>query len=116
MLKIQIDNDVLSKLRTMLKSEPEGTCVRLREYTIGAACHAQRVLGPSLDIPQDTLERATVEGITFVADPEFVEMHGNNFILEIENGILTVKSLAMDEKRKDLKPAVTVYADFSVEE
>ncbi len=36
MLTVKADKTILEKLNSLLKEEAEGTCIRLREYTIGA--------------------------------------------------------------------------------
>lgn len=114
MLQIKADPEVLEKLAAILRSKPDGACVRLREYTIGAACHAKRILGPAIDKSPEDEERVTVGGITFVAEPDFLDTHGNSFALEMENCTLLVKPLADTEKPEQKK--ATVYADFSMDE
>lgn len=36
MFSVQIGNDLLEKLRHLLEDEDDGTCIRLREYKLGA--------------------------------------------------------------------------------
>lgn len=36
MIDIKVDGNILKKLSDLLKNEPDGTCIRLREYTIGS--------------------------------------------------------------------------------
>ena len=36
MLRVKVDNTILDRLKSLLADEPEGTCIRLREYVIGA--------------------------------------------------------------------------------
>lgn len=36
MFTLDIPDDVLEKLKNMLEGEDEGTCIRLREYTLGS--------------------------------------------------------------------------------
>lgn len=114
MLKITASPEVLAKLATILESEPGGTCVRLREYTVGAACHAKQILGPALDKSPEEEERVTIDGITFVAAQDFLDTYGDSFSLEIENGRLGISPAV--EKRKLEEKKGTIYADFSMDE
>ena len=36
MFKVSVGDEMLEKLRSMLEDEDEGTCIRLREYRVGA--------------------------------------------------------------------------------
>lgn len=36
MFSVNVDEDLLGKLRGMLEDEDDGVCVRLREYTVGS--------------------------------------------------------------------------------
>lgn len=94
MLTVKADPAILEKLKTLLADEPEGTCIRIREYVVGAACHAQRLLGPSTD-EKDELEDVCTElsGISFIASESFLNTYGHDFELFLEEGRLGVRPL-----------------------
>lgn len=94
MLTVKAEPAILEKLKGLLADEPAGTCVRLREYVVGAACHAKRLLGPSTD-EKDELEDVSAEvgGVTFIASESFLDTYGESFELFLDEGRLGVRPL-----------------------
>lgn len=96
MISVKAEQNILDKLKELLAEENnDNACIRLKEYTIGQACHAKRMLGPSVD-EMDELEDEAVEvnGIKFVASETFRDTYGNDFELVFKDGTLMVVPLS----------------------
>ena len=82
MFTVTVDDEMLAKLRSMLEDEDEGTCVRLREYTLGGGCRSRIILGLALEEKdEDEDEGVVVEDVTFIADSDFLLRYGRKFAL-----------------------------------
>ena len=82
MFTVTVDDEMLAKLRSMLENEDEGTCVRLREYTLGGGCRSRIILGLALEEKdEDEDEGVVVEDVTFIADSDFLLRYGRKFAL-----------------------------------
>ena len=82
MFTVTINEEILAKLRSMLEDEDEGTCVRLREYTLGGGCRSRIVLGLAMEeMDEDEDESVVVEDVTFIADSDFLLRYGRTFAL-----------------------------------
>ena len=82
MFTVSVNEEILAKLRSMLEDEDEGTCVRLREYTLGGGCRSRIVLGLAMEeMDEDEDESTVVEDVTFIADSDFLLRYGRKFAL-----------------------------------
>ena len=82
MFAVTVNEELLDKFRSMLEDEDEGTCVRLREYTLGGGCRSRIILGLALEEKdEDEDESVTVEDVTFIADSDFLLRYGRTFAL-----------------------------------
>ena len=82
MFTVTVNEEILAKLRSMLEDEDEGTCVRLREYTLGGGCRSRIVLGLAMEeMDGDEDESVQVEDVTFIADGDFLLRYGRKFAL-----------------------------------
>ena len=92
MASIQLSDEAKEKLQQVLAEEGKNACVRLRVYKVGAACHAKMVPGLSIDEMDDLEDTllATIDGISFIAEEEFVAQQGNVFSISIQEGTLTL--------------------------
>ena len=96
MFTVTVNEEMLAKLRSMLEDEDEGTCVRLREYTLGGGCRSRIILGLALE-EKDEDESVTVEDVTFIADSDFLLRYGRKFSLGLnEEKQVEVKALDSD--------------------
>ena len=82
MFTVNVNEEMLAKLRSMLEDEDEGTCVRLREYTLGGGCRSRIILGLALEEKdEDEDESVDVEDVTFIADSDLLLRDGRTFAL-----------------------------------
>lgn len=96
MFTVTVNEEMLAKLRSMLEDEDEGTCVRLREYTLGGGCRSRIILGLALEEKdEDEDESVDVEDVTFIADSDFLLRYGRSFAL-IFNDEKQVEVKALD--------------------
>ena len=83
MFTVSVNEEILAKLRSMLEDEDEGTCVRLREYTLGGGCRSRIVLGLAMEEMDEYEDESTVvEDVTFIADSDFLLRYGRKFALD----------------------------------
>lgn len=82
MFTVSVNDEMLAKIEKMLKEEDAGSCVRLREYTIGCACSCQILMGLSIDkFDENEDEKTIVGGVPFIADKNFLMKHGKSYEL-----------------------------------
>ena len=82
MFTVSVNDEMLAKIEKMLKEEEAGSCVRLREYTIGCACSCQILMGLSIDkFDENEDEKTFVGGVPFIADKNFLMKHGKIYEL-----------------------------------
>lgn len=88
MFSVSIPEAMLEKLRTMLETEDEGTCVRLREYKHGSGCSSKVILGLGMDeLEEEQDVQVDVSGVPFIADKDFLVKYGTSFTLAFnDNG------------------------------
>lgn len=98
MFTVTVNEEMLAKLRSMLEDEDEGTCVRLREYTLGGGCRSRIILGLALEEKdEDDDESVDVEDVTFIADSDFLLRYGRKFALTFnDEKQVEVKALESD--------------------
>ncbi len=92
MITVKMDQEIAEKLAGLVKNDKPGACVRLKEYTIGGGCHATKMLGLTID-QRDELEdqQAVVDGITFIANEDFLCQYGESFQIVLDEGRFLVK-------------------------
>ncbi len=84
MFTVSVNDEMLAKIEKMLKEEDAGSCVRLREYTIGCACSCQILMGLSIDkFDENEDEKTNVGSVPFIADKNFLMKHGKSYALSM---------------------------------
>ena len=98
MFTVTVNEEMLAKLRSMLEDEDDGTCVRLREYTLGGGCRSRIILGLALEEKdEDEDESVDVKDVTFIADSDFLLRYGRKFALTFnDEKQVEVKALDSD--------------------
>ena len=72
MFKVTVDENVLARLREMLKEEGDDFCVRLREYKLGGGCRTRIIIGLGVDeLDEDEDEKMDVAGVPLLLNPTF---------------------------------------------
>ncbi len=94
MLNIELSDGILERLKEML--EDDDSCIRIREYKIGQACHTRIKLGPSIDeYNEDEDEKMDINGISFIIEQDLILKYGSNFRISIDEAQeIAVKSLS----------------------
>jgi len=92
MSTITLSPEVAKKFHDLLQEEGEGSCVRIREYKRGSACHAKLVLGMSIDEmdDMDDVLLAEIDGMKFIASEDFSDQYGKSFHIHDEDGMVVV--------------------------
>lgn len=86
MIKINVDENMLNKLKEMLKKEGEGYFIRLREYKLGAACRTRIILGIAVDDELNEEDRKVEIGdIPFVIEDDLIERYGKEYEIKQNN-------------------------------
>ena len=87
MAHFNISAEAEARLHALME-EGNDALVRLREFTIGYACHAKTMLGVSIDEFNDLEDVAlgTVNDIPFIAEEDFVTQPGEDYSIELIEG------------------------------
>jgi iron-sulfur cluster insertion protein len=86
MFSVNIPEEMLERLRSMLEDEDEGTCVRLREYKCGGGCSSKIKLGLGLDEPDEDEDKAvTVGDLPFIANEDFLLKYGKMYSVAFDD-------------------------------
>ena len=99
MFKVTVDENVLARLREMLKEEGDDFCVRLREYKLGGGCRTRIIIGLGVDeLDEDEDEKMDVAGVPFIAESDFLLRYGREFAVSFgEEGQIAVEALATQD-------------------
>jgi Fe-S cluster assembly iron-binding protein IscA len=86
MFSLSITESARNKLAELLKENGPQSVVRFREYQTGTPCARKIVAGLTIDDEkgEDDLSQV-VEGLTFVAEPDFVDIHGSRFAIALDD-------------------------------
>ena len=100
MFTLNVPEEMLEKIHSMLEDEDEDTCISLREYKVGAGWHAKVVLGLGMeeyDEDDDEIKYLEIDNIKFMADEDFLVKYGRSFDLSFnENREVVLKALGAE--------------------
>ncbi|MDR1546944.1 MAG: ErpA-related iron-sulfur cluster insertion protein [Deltaproteobacteria bacterium] len=91
MLSVSLSEEALSRLRGLVEENGQGSVVRFREYRTGTPCCRKAAPGLTIDdAPGEDDVTLDAHGLTFVAEPDFVDVYGEDLTVAVEESRLIV--------------------------
>ena len=83
-MNISLTDDAAQRLHTLLESEGENACIRIRETKTGSACKSRIVLVLSIDEREEDDVEEKAGTLPFVINSDLVEQYGEEFAVSLD--------------------------------